>query len=145
MLAAAGSPNASAASYVVVSRPPGPGPRLAVEQPNGASTLRITMKELQTGQTPAGFTLRDGDTIIVPKAETVTVVGHVKTTGPIVLDGDATVYEVIARAGGVTDKGAINRARVLRLIDGKIQAVKGVKLSDPVKPGDTIEVPQRYF
>jgi hypothetical protein len=45
----------------------------------------------------------------------------------------------------VTDKGAINRVKVFRLIDGKIQAVKGIKLSDFVKAGDTIEVPQRYF
>jgi polysaccharide biosynthesis/export protein len=145
MLAAAGSPTAAAASYVVISRPAGPGPRLPQEDPGGSSSLRITMKELQNGQLPSGFGLRDGDTITVPKAETVTVIGHVKTTGPIVLDGEMTVYDVIARAGGVTDKGAINRVKVFRLIDGKIQAVKGIKLSDFVKAGDTIEVPQRYF
>jgi protein involved in polysaccharide export with SLBB domain len=69
----------------------------------------------------------------------------VKTTGPIVLDGNMTVYEVIARAGGVSDKGAINRVRVLRMIDGKVQPVKDMKLSDYVQAGDTIDVPQRYF
>jgi polysaccharide biosynthesis/export protein len=145
MLAAAGSPTSAAASYVVISRPAGPGPRLPQEEPGGASSLRLSLKELQSGQLPAGFALRDGDTINVPKADTVTVIGQVKTTGPIVLDGNMTVYEVIARAGGVTDKGAINRVRVLRLIDGKVQPVKGMKLSDFVKAGDTIEVPQRYF
>jgi polysaccharide export outer membrane protein len=145
MLAAAGSPTSAAASYVVISRPAGPGAQLPQEGPGGSSSLRLTMKELQNGQLPAGFSLRDGDTINVPKAETVTVIGNVKTTGPIVLDGNMTVYEVIARAGGVTDKGAINRVRVLRLIDGKVQPVKGMKLSDFVQAGDTIEVPQRYF
>jgi polysaccharide biosynthesis/export protein len=145
VLAAAGSPTPAAASYVVVSRPAGSGPRLAQEEQGGGSSLRLTLKELQNGQIPAGFTLRDGDTINVPKAETVTVIGQVKTTGPIVLEGNMTVYDVIARAGGVTDKGAINRVRVLRLIDGKIQPVKGIKLSDFVRPGDTIDVPQRYF
>jgi polysaccharide biosynthesis/export protein len=145
MLAAAGSPTSAAASYVVISRAAGSGPPLAQQGPGGASSVRITIKELQTGQLPEGFSLRDGDTINVPKAETVTVIGHVKTTGPIVLDGNMTVYEVIARAGGVTDKGALNRAKVLRLVDGKVQPVKGMKLSDFVQPGDTIDVPQRYF
>jgi polysaccharide biosynthesis/export protein len=145
MLAAAGSPTSSAASFVVISRPAGSPVPLPQAEPGGGSSLRLTVRELQSGQVPAGFVLRDGDTINVPKAETVTVIGHVKTTGPIVLEGDMTVYDVIARAGGVTDKGAINRFRVLRLIDGKVQPVKGMKLSDLVKAGDTIEVPQRYF
>ncbi len=145
MLAAAGSPTSAAASYVVISRPAGSGTRLPQQDPGGASSLRLTMQELQTGQAPEGFSLRDGDTISVPKADTVTVIGHVKTTGPIVLDGNMTVYDVIARAGGVSDKGALNRMKVLRLIGGKVQQVKGMKLSDFVKAGDTIDVPQRYF
>lgn len=145
VLAAAGSPTTAAASYVVVSRPAGSMPPLPKEEPGGSSSLRLSMRELQGGQLPSGFALRDGDTIFVPKAETVTVIGHVKTTGPIVLEGSMTVYDVIARAGGVTDKGALNRVRVQRLIDGEVQTIKGTKLSDVVKPGDTIEVPQRFF
>lgn len=145
ILAAAGSPTSAAASYVVVSRPAGAAVPLPQPQTGGGSSLRLSLRELQSGQVPSGFALRDGDTITVPKAETVTVIGHVKITGPIVLDSDMTVYDVIARAGGATDKGAINRFRVLRLIDGKVQPVKDMKLSDLVKAGDTIEVPQRYF
>ena len=145
VLAAAGSPTSAAASHVVVTRPAGSTAPLPDQQPGGGTSLRLTMRELQGGQVPAGFSLRDGDTILVPKAETVTVIGHVKTTGPIVLDGNMTVYEVIARAGGVSDKGAINRVRVLRMIDGKVQPVKDMKLSDYVQAGDTIDVPQRYF
>lgn len=145
MLAAAGSPTSAAASYVVISRAAGSDPPLPQQGTGGASSLRISIKDLQTGQLPDGFSLRDGDTINVPKAETVTVIGHVKTTGPIVLEGNMTVYEVIARAGGVTDKGALNRAKVLRLVDGKVQPVKGMKLSDFVQPGDTVDVPQRFF
>jgi polysaccharide export outer membrane protein len=145
MLAMAGSPTSAAASYVQISRPTGSEPRLPHEEPGGGTTLRLTMKQLQNGLAPAGFALRDGDTISVPKAETVTVIGHVKTTGAIVLEGDMTVYDVIARAGGVTDRGALNRVKVLRLIDGTMQLVKGMKLGDLVRPGDTIDVPQRYF
>jgi polysaccharide export outer membrane protein len=145
LLAAAGSPTSAAASYVVVSRPPGPGPRLPNPEPGGGSTLRLTMRELQSGQVPPGFALRDNDTIHVPKADTVTVTGQVKISGPVILDGDMTVFEAIGRAGGVTEKGALNRVKLFRLIDGRVQEVKGVRLSDLVKAGDSIEVPQRYF
>jgi polysaccharide biosynthesis/export protein len=145
VLAAAGSPTSGAGSYVTVLRPSGHLPRLMQEEPGGGSSLRLTMTQLQSGQTPTGFSLRDGDTINVPKAETVTVIGHVKTTGPVVLGGEMTVMQVIGLAGGVTEKGALNRVKIHRVTDGKMQEVRGVKLSDVVKPGDTIDVPQRYF
>src|SRR5688572_22776094 len=145
VLAAAGSPTSAAASYVVVSRPAGSLPRLPHHEPGGGSSVRLTLKELQGGQLPAGFALRDNDTINVPKAETVWVTGHVRTTGPVVLDGEMTVMQVISAAGGATEKGAINRVKIHRQVDGKTQEVKGVKLSDLVKPGDVIEVPQRFF
>jgi polysaccharide biosynthesis/export protein len=144
-LAAAGSPTPAAASYVVISRPAGSEPRLPREEPGGGTSLRITLREIQSGQLPAGFALRDGDTVTIPKADTIYVTGQVKTPGSYVIDGDLTVMQAIAMAGGATDKGAPNRVRIFRRIDLKQQEVKGVKLSDLVKPGDTIDVPQRYF
>jgi polysaccharide biosynthesis/export protein len=145
VLAAAGSPTAAAASYVLVSRPAGSLPRLPDDEPGGGSSLRLTMKALQGGQAPPGFQLRDNDTINVPKAETVWVTGHVRTTGPVVLDGEMTVMQVISAAGGATEKGAVNRVRIHRQVDGEVREVRGVKLSDPVRAGDVIDVPQRFF
>jgi polysaccharide export outer membrane protein len=145
VLAAAGSPTTTAASYVVVSRPGGSMPRLPQDEPGGGSSLRLTIRQLQSGQVPPGFALRDNDTINVPKAETVWVTGHVRTTGPVLMDAEMTVMQAISAAGGATEKGAINRARIHRQIDGHVREVRGVKLSDVVKPGDVIEVPQRYF
>ncbi len=68
-----------------------------------------------------------------------------KIPGPYPIDGDLTVMQAIAMAGGATDKAAPNRVRIFRTVDGKQQEVKGVKMSDLVRPGDTIDVPQRYF
>jgi polysaccharide export outer membrane protein len=144
-LAAAGSPTPAAASYVVISRPAGSGSRLPREEPGGGTSLRVTLRELQTGQLPSGFTLRDGDTVTIPKADTIYVTGYVKIPGPYPIDGDLTVMQAIAMAGGATDKAAPNRVRIFRTSDGKQQEVKGVKMSDLVRPGDTIDVPQRYF
>jgi len=144
-LAAAGSPTAAAAPYVVVSRPAGSTPALPRTEPSGGTSLRLTLKELQSGQVPAGFSLRDGDTVTIPKAETIFVTGHVKVPGPYVIEGDLTVMQAIAMAGGATEKGAPNRVRIFRTVDGKQQEVKGVKMADLVRAGDTIDVPQRYF
>jgi polysaccharide export outer membrane protein len=145
LLAAAGSPTPAAAGYVMISRPVGAPVRLPDDEPGGGSSVRLTLRALQSGQVPPGFALRDGDTINVPRAETVMVTGQVKTTGPVTLDGDLTVMQAIGLAGGATDRGAINRVKIFRMIGGTLQEVRNVKLSDLVKPGDTIEVPQRYF
>ena len=144
-LAAAGSPTPAAASYVVISRPAGSSPRLPREEPGGGTSLRGTLRELQSGQLPSGFALRDGDTVTIPKADTIYVTGYVKIPGPYPIDGDLTVLQAIAMAGGATDKAAPNRVRIFRTVDGKQQEVKGVKMSDLVRPGDTIDVPERYF
>ena len=144
-LAAAGSPTPAAAPYAVVSRPAGSGPALPRTEPGGGTSLRITLKELQSGQGPAGFSLRDGDTVTIPKGESFFVTGHVKVPGSYVIEGDLTVMQAIAMAGGATEKGAANRVRIFRTVDGKQQEVKGVKLADLVRAGDAIDVPQRYF
>jgi polysaccharide export outer membrane protein len=144
-LAAAGSPTPGAASYVVISRPAGSGPKLPREEPGGGTSLRVTLRELQSGQLPDGFALRDGDTVTIPKADTIYVTGYVKIPGSYAIDGDLTVMQAIAMAGGATDKAAPNRVRIFRTVDGKQQELKGVRMSDLVRPGDTIDVPQRYF
>jgi hypothetical protein len=54
------------------------------------------------------------------------------------------VLQALSLAGGVTDNGAMNRIRVVRIVAGEKREVR-VKLSDIVRPGDTIIVPERYF
>jgi hypothetical protein len=39
----------------------------------------------------------------------------------------------------------MGRVRITRRVGDRVEEVKNVKLSDLVKPGDTITVPQRYF
>lgn len=145
VLAAAGSPTSSAAGHVIITRPAGEEPSLPQTEPGGGSSLRVSMKELQGGSLPQGFTLKDGDSINVPRAESVYVTGHVKAPGPYVIEGTLTVRQAIAMAGGPTERGAVNRVRIFRRVGDRVEPVKDVKLSDLVQPGDTIEVPQRYF
>jgi polysaccharide biosynthesis/export protein len=145
VLAAAGSPTAAAAGHVIITRPTGVEPLLPESEAAGGSSLRLSMKELQNGQLPEGFSLKDGDSINVPRAESVYVTGQVKAPGPYVIEGSLTVMQVIAMAGGPTERGATGRVKIFRRVGDRVEEVKNVKLSDMVSPGDTIQVPQRYF
>jgi polysaccharide export outer membrane protein len=145
VLAAAGSPTPAAAGHVIITRPAGVEPQLPESESGGGSSLRISMKALQSGQIPPGFLLRDGDSINVPRAESVYVTGYVKAPGPYVIEGSLTVMQVIAMAGGPTERGATGRVKIFRRVGDAVEEVKNVKLSDLVRPGDTIQVPQRYF
>jgi protein involved in polysaccharide export with SLBB domain len=143
--AAAGAPRPAAAGYVIVTRPAGVEPALPDGEMGGGSSLRVSIRELQAGQLPEGFTLKDGDSINIPRAESVYVMGQVKAPGPYVIEGSLTVMQAIAMAGGPTDRGAMGRVKITRRIGDRVEEVKSVKLSDLVQPGDTITVPQRYF
>jgi polysaccharide export outer membrane protein len=88
--------------------------------------------------------LQDGDTINVPKAQSVFVTGQVKSSGAYAVERGTTVLQVVSLAGGLTDRGADGRIRILRTVNGKKVELKA-KLTDIVEPGDTIVVPERYF
>jgi polysaccharide export outer membrane protein len=88
--------------------------------------------------------LMDGDTIFVPRAETVFVSGQVRSPGAYPIGKTTTVLQALTLAGGVTDRGATNRVRVIRIANGAREQVK-VKLQDVLKPGDTVVVPERFF
>ena len=89
--------------------------------------------------------LRDGDTINVPKAQSVFVSGHVKTPGGYPVDEGMTVLQVLSLAGGLTDRGSDRRSTSSARSTARRKRLKGVKLTSLVQPGDTIVVGQRVF
>jgi polysaccharide export outer membrane protein len=107
-------------------------------------TIRVNVKDLQSGVSGQEITLRDGDTIYVPKAATFYVTGYVRTPGPYTLEADTTVLQALSLAGGATERGAPNRVRITRIVNGKTVEIHP-RLTDLVQPGDTLYVPQRYF
>jgi len=104
---------------------------------------RVTMDDLRNGRAQQ-ILLRDGDTVNVPKAQTFIVNGFVRTPNTYVLEGEITVQKAIAMAGGVTERGAVSRTKIQRMVDGRLVEIKA-KLTDIVQPNDTIVVPQRFF
>ena len=64
--------------------------------------------------------------------------------GAYPVEAGMTLLQALSLAGGVTDKGAAGRTKVIRDLKGKKTELK-LKLTDLVQPGDTIVVPDRFF
>jgi polysaccharide export outer membrane protein len=147
-LARAGSTMPTAGGEAIIVRAPAgkksDRPLLPGETPD-AQVIRVDLLGMQQGNLAQNISLRDGDTISVPRAQTIYVYGHVKNPGAYALQTkDTTVLQALALAGGITDRGASNRIKIMRVVAGKKKEIK-VKLTDPVLPGDTIMVPERFF
>jgi polysaccharide export outer membrane protein len=136
-LAMAGSPTANASNEVIISRQP--------SQP-GAETeiIKFDRRDLELGRVGYDVTLKDGDVINVPKAQTFFISGFVRNPGTYVLDTGLTVEQAIALAGGLTERGSDRRIQASRMVKGKPTDVD-IRLDDKVLPGDTIKVPSRFF
>ena len=139
------------ASQVVVVRPkrPSSGPTLP-ENAGDAEVIRINLKELEKdveqGSLARNIPLQDGDTVFIPRSDPtrIFVTGQVRTPGAYSITENTSVLQAVALAGGVTESAAINRLRIVRIVDGK-QKTLNVKITDIVQPGDTLVVPERYF
>ena len=145
-LARAGSTLPTASGEVAIVRAPkdAKGPVIP-GQDTEVDVRRASIKDLEGGALSQNFDLRDGDTIFVPRAESIYVFGQVKNPGAYALtERDTTVLKALALAGGVTENGAMNRVKVMRIVNGEKKELK-VRPTDLVKPGDTIVVPERYF
>lgn len=145
-VARAGSTLPSASGEALVVRAKSGQPTSGPVLPNGDNTevTTVDLKQLQSGALSQNVALRDGDTIFVPRAETVYVFGQVKNPGAYGIQRTTTVLQALALAGGVTERGATGRIKIVRIEKGKTVEVKAL-LTDIVRPGDTIMVPERFF
>ena len=146
-LSQAGGPTTSAGTEVIVRRPKDPtataGPIDPTDDTTSEVVARVSLEDLQSGRA-SNIAIRDGDNIFVPKAETFFVTGHVRSSGPYVWEEGMTVLIALSKAGGITERGARNRVKIIRIVNGERREIK-VEMTDLVLPNDTIDVPQRYF
>ncbi|HTP88155.1 MAG TPA: polysaccharide biosynthesis/export family protein [Bryobacteraceae bacterium] len=91
--------------------------------PDGhTSSVNIRVNELfDSGATGVNVTLRPYDTILVPRAEMVYVVGDVQKAGsfPLSQSNSMSALEAVSLAQGFTPSAAPQKARVLREIPGQ--------------------------
>jgi len=147
-LARAGSMTSDAADEVMIVRPStgsaGTGPVMP-DQQKDATVIHVNVRDLQAGKLSQNVALRDGDTLVVPRAQSVFVFGQVKTPGAYSISHGTTVLQALSLAGGVSDRGSTGRVYIVRTeADGKKRETK-VKLTDVVQPGDTLVVKERFF
>jgi polysaccharide biosynthesis/export protein len=151
-LARAGSTTERAGTDAVIVRPTSgaaPPDAAAIERAQNAkdkdsNVIHINLQNLQAGTLSQNVTLRSGDTIFVPRAESVFVSGLVRTAGEYVIRKGMTVRQVLALAGGVSERGSSRRIQIIRQVDG-VETTIGANLQDAVRPGDTIVVRERFF
>jgi polysaccharide biosynthesis/export protein len=153
-IAKAGFTTADAGDEVVVirgGRGAGPAPLPAGgvipegKDASGKTVVTVSLTSLQSSALGAqNIVLQDGDTVYVAPAVPVYVYGQVKSPGSYPVKSDTTVLQVLTLAGGATPLGAVNRVRIIRIINGEKKEVR-VALSDRVQPGDTLMVPERFF
>lgn len=72
------------------------------------------------------------------------VMGEVKSAGQYTFVPGMTVQNAVAIAGGFTARAFQSDADITRQINGEVMSGR-VPLTDPVRPGDTIHVRERWF
>lgn len=156
ILLKAGAPTANAGTEALVVRGRGADGRSVTELRNAvdersvsslSNVVRANLDALQRGDLSQNVTLRPGDMVFVPRAEQPTpvyVMGLVKAPGAYQVTRGATVLQVLAQAGGVTDRGSTGRIKIVRKGPQGNVEMKAT-LQDPVQPGDTILVQRRLF
>jgi polysaccharide export outer membrane protein len=142
-LAKAGLTTPAAGRDVVVVRAPKKGGES--ESANAEpEVLHIDLSDLQAGNAALNVRLLDGDTVNVPRVQSIFVSGEVKSPGAYAVEPGTTVLQVLTLAGGLTDRGSNTRIRLQRTVGGK-QTDVAAKPNDVVNPGDTVIVKPRFF
>ena len=145
VLSLAGGPTKDAGSEVIIVRPKNKkGNPTPLKKAKEDEIITINLRKLLEGNTSRNIYLETNDTIYLPKAEFFFVFGEVKNPGKYNLEKGTTVLKAITTAGGVTEKAAINKTKVVRE-KGGVKAEISVEMTDPVEPEDIIMVPESFF
>ena len=142
-LATAGSTASSAAGHVVIIR----ASRSAKDAGNphaDSEVQQVDLAAFQAGSLANNVVLRDGDMVIVPRAQSIYILGQVRSPGAFTLDKPTNVLQALALAGGLADRGSMSRIRITRFVNGKRTELKA-NVDDPVLAGDTVMVLERFF
>lgn len=141
VLQAAGGPTDKAANKVVISH--------RGQDPKDATTLSISKDPAEMAA--SNVVLQPGDTVVVPRAGIVYVLGEVTRPGGYVLNstGGTTVLQVVAVAAGPTRVASPGKTRLLRRTENGFQEqqidvkklLRGKAQDVPVRDEDILFIP----
>jgi polysaccharide export outer membrane protein len=136
LLAQAGGVNATGSDLVYVIRHDKDGREIR---------LPVDLRTLANGGSMPDIVLKGGDSVFVPKAEQFSIAGEVTTPGRYRIDGNMTVVEAIARAGGITQRGSARRVEIKRKGPNGAYTTFKAKSGEPIQPDDIIQVKESIF
>jgi polysaccharide export outer membrane protein len=170
VLAEAGGLTPNAGHELLVARPPEGSQSLAIEQfysmpmvpglsdvarlpdseelPPGAlkgsDLFRASFRELMKGNADQNVILEGGDLIYVPRAAQIFVTGQAARPAALKFVDGMTVQDALQLAGGISERGSLKRLKVIRFEAGKRTEIKA-QMTDLLKPGDTLNIGERFF
>ncbi len=118
------------------------------EQPNSSKKKVIVVNLFQLmeqGQESQNLSIVNGDNIFIPKKKVYYVTGEVKSPDVYDYENGLIVIQAITKAGGLSDKAAPSRIRIIRSRDDKEHVLEKVKMDLMIQPNDVIVVPESYF
>ncbi len=170
ILAEAGGLTSNAGHELMVARPPEGSESVAIDQfysmpvvpglsdvarlpdadelPPGAikgsDLFRASFRELMKGNAEQNVILEGGDLIYVPRAAQIFVTGQAARPASLKFLDGMTVQDALQLAGGISDRGSLKRLKLIRFESGKRKEMK-VQMTDLLKPGDTLNIGERFF
>jgi polysaccharide export outer membrane protein len=147
ILSLAGGPTNDAGTEVLVirsketARKVGP---LTPEAAKAGEVFNLDLRAIEGGDVSHNVEVKDGDTIMVPKAKYFYVFGEVKNPGQFKYEEGITVLKAITIAGGITEKAAGKRTRIVREKAGVRVEIPALA-SDTIRPDDIVMVPESFF
>lgn len=170
MLKVAGGLSSNAGHELVIARPPEGQEAVAIEQfssmpvvpgltdvarlpeneelPPGAiegsDIFRASFKELLKGNAEQNAILEGGDLVYVPRAAQIFVTGQAARPSNLKFVDGLTVQDALQMVGGASERGSMKRLKIIRFEGGKRKEIKA-RLTDVLKPGDTLHIGERFF
>ncbi|MGC2636076.1 MAG: polysaccharide biosynthesis/export family protein [Acidobacteriaceae bacterium] len=149
VLSLAGGLTEFADRHIVIER--GAKPGQSADPDNHTERMRAFLPNRADDALNANVLVRPGDTVIVPKAGIVYVLGDVAHPGGYVMQNDSqlTVLQAIALAAGASKTASEKRIRLVRNVDGLTQSIdlplrdmeRGRDPDVPLQANDILYVP----
>jgi polysaccharide biosynthesis/export protein len=135
----------SGAVAIIVRAQPGekPDQPKLPDQIPASRKITVSISAALAGDPKHNVEIKNGDTVFVPSL-TFYVSGEVKKPGRYPYEENMTVLMGVTVAEGFTDKASVRGVYILREEGGGKTQLK-VKLTDMIKPGDNIVVPESFF
>ena len=116
------------------------------EDHKAKKVITVKLSELmEQGQSSQNLSIVNGDNIYIPKKKVFYVTGEVKSPNSYEYEEGLTVIQALTKAGGVNDKAAPSRIKIIRSANGKEELLERVKMDQQVQANDVIVVPESYF